>query len=218
MFLLGFILPGTFCASWRLGWLFPFPCSGSFQLLFLQIFSQVLSLFSFWDSYNADVGAFNVVPEVSQAVFVYFHSFSCILFCGSDFHYLSSRSSICYSASVILLLISSSSVLAWRIPGTEEPDGLPSMGLHRVGHDWSDLAAAAVYYSSLFFQVFGKYFLHLLSLCLHSLPESLDHFHYHFLNSFSGRLPIFTQPFFWGFILSLHLGHNFLFFNMINFL
>ena len=35
-----------------------------------------------------------------------------------------------------------SSVLAWRIPGTEEPGGLPSMGLHRVGHDWSDLALA----------------------------------------------------------------------------
>ena len=28
-----------------------------------------------------------------------------------------------------------SSVLAWRIPGAGEPDGLPSMGLHRVGHD-----------------------------------------------------------------------------------
>ena len=28
-----------------------------------------------------------------------------------------------------------SSVLAWRIPGTGEPDGLPSLGLHRVGHD-----------------------------------------------------------------------------------
>ena len=36
-----------------------------------------------------------------------------------------------------------SSVLGWRIPGTGEPGGLPSMGLHRVGHDWSDLAAAA---------------------------------------------------------------------------
>ena len=36
-----------------------------------------------------------------------------------------------------------SSVLAWRIPGTGEPDGLPSMGWHRVRHDWSDLAAAA---------------------------------------------------------------------------
>ena len=36
-----------------------------------------------------------------------------------------------------------SSILAWRIPGTEEPSGLPSMGSHRVGHDGSDLAAAA---------------------------------------------------------------------------
>ena len=36
-----------------------------------------------------------------------------------------------------------SSVLAWRIPGTAEPGGLQSMGSHRVGHDWSDLAAAA---------------------------------------------------------------------------
>ena len=33
------------------------------------------------------------------------------------------------------------SVLAWRIPGKAEPGGLPSMGSHRVGHDWSDLAA-----------------------------------------------------------------------------
>ena len=40
-----------------------------------------------------------------------------------------------------------SSVLAWRIPGTGEPGGLPSMGLHRVGHDWSDLAAAATAYT-----------------------------------------------------------------------
>ena len=36
-----------------------------------------------------------------------------------------------------------SSVLAWRIPGTAEPGGLPFVGSHRVGHDWSDLAAAA---------------------------------------------------------------------------
>ena len=38
-----------------------------------------------------------------------------------------------------------SSILAWRIPRTGEPGGLPSMGSHRVGHDWSDLAAAVVY-------------------------------------------------------------------------
>ena len=36
-----------------------------------------------------------------------------------------------------------SSVLAWRIPGTGEPGGLPSLVSHRVGHDWSNSAAAA---------------------------------------------------------------------------
>ena len=38
-----------------------------------------------------------------------------------------------------------SSVLAWRIPEMGEPGGLPSMGSHRVGHDWSNLAAAYIY-------------------------------------------------------------------------
>ena len=37
------------------------------------------------------------------------------------------------------------SVLAWRIPGTGEPGELLSMGSHRVGHDWSDLAAYSIY-------------------------------------------------------------------------
>ena len=36
-----------------------------------------------------------------------------------------------------------SSILAWRIPGTGEAGRLPSMGSHRIGHNWSDLAAAA---------------------------------------------------------------------------
>ena len=36
-----------------------------------------------------------------------------------------------------------SSVLAWRIPGTVEPGRLPSLGSHKVGHNSSDLAAAA---------------------------------------------------------------------------
>ena len=39
-----------------------------------------------------------------------------------------------------------SSVLAWRIPGTGESGGLPSLGSHKVGHDWSDLVAAAAAY------------------------------------------------------------------------
>ena len=51
-------------------------------------------------------------------------------------------------ASALSLFASSemathSSILAWRIPGMGEPGGLPSMGSHRVWHDWSDLAAAA---------------------------------------------------------------------------
>ena len=37
-----------------------------------------------------------------------------------------------------------SSVLVWRIPGMGEPSGLLSIGSHRVGHDWSDLAVAVV--------------------------------------------------------------------------
>ena len=45
-----------------------------------------------------------------------------------------------------------SSVLAWRITGTGEPDGLPSLGLHRVGHDWSDLAAAAYSFQNSLWQ------------------------------------------------------------------
>ena len=40
-------------------------------------------------------------------------------------------------------MASHSSTLAWKIPWTEEPGGLPSMGSHRVRHDRSDLAAAA---------------------------------------------------------------------------
>ena len=43
-----------------------------------------------------------------------------------------------------------SSVLAWRIPGTGEPGGLPSLESHRIGHDWSDLAAAAAVKTMVF--------------------------------------------------------------------
>ena len=60
------------------------------------------------------------------------------------------------------------SVLAWRIPGTREPGGLLSIGSHRVGYNWTDLAAAAANYrvlvcwtcqfqsSSLFFVVLAS--------------------------------------------------------------
>ena len=47
-----------------------------------------------------------------------------------------------------------SSILAWRIPGMEESGRLPSMGLQRVGHDLSNLAAAAATGSDAMILVF----------------------------------------------------------------
>ena len=58
-----------------------------------------------------------------------------------------------------------SSVLAWRIPGTGEPGGLLSMGSHRIGHDWSDLATGVKYMEKLL--TLSVYYDHLyLSLIL----------------------------------------------------
>ena len=53
-----------------------------------------------------------------------------------------------------------SSTLAWRIPETGDPGGLPSMGLHRVGHDWGDFAAAAAAWliHSLFFSTMAHFY------------------------------------------------------------
>ena len=52
-----------------------------------------------------------------------------------------------------------SSVLAWRIPGMGEPGGLPSVGSHRVGHDWSDLVVVVVVGIEIFeFILLGIYF------------------------------------------------------------
>ena len=63
-----------------------------------------------------------------------------------------------------------SSVLAWRIPGTGEPGGLPSMGSHRVRHDWSDLAAAAAAYTIQTSEKWEKVFLGLLPNQIYLLP------------------------------------------------
>ena len=66
-----------------------------------------------------------------------------------------------------------SSVLAWRIPGRMEPGGLPSMGSHRVGHDWSDLAvagaAAALHCCTT----------NWLAICTHISPPSWTSLHPH---------------------------------------
>ena len=83
-----------------------------------------------------------------------------------------------------------SSILAWRVPGMGEPGGLPSLGLHRVGDDWSDLAAAAaatcdsfnnitLYFSTILYVILS-FFLHvgcfpamayLVHFCLGLLKE-----------------------------------------------
>ena len=69
-----------------------------------------------------------------------------------------------------------SSIIAWRIPGTEEPGGLPSMGSHRVGHDWSNLAAARVlciFWITVPYQI---YVLHDIFPVFWSSSHSLDIF------------------------------------------
>ena len=50
-----------------------------------------------------------------------------------------------------------SSVLAWRIPGTGEPGGLLSMGSHRVGHNQSDLVAAARMFNTHNFEIISTF-------------------------------------------------------------
>jgi len=97
-----------FCAFWSL-LIISFPMSGNFSVIISSnIFSGPFSLFSFWDIYNTNVGAFNVVPWSLglSSLFFFFHSFSYILFCGSDFNH--SVFQICSSVLVILLWIPSS--------------------------------------------------------------------------------------------------------------
>ena len=55
--------------------------------LFKYCLSPLFIFFFFWDPYNSNVGAFNVVPEVSETVLNSLHSFFFILFCGSEFHH-----------------------------------------------------------------------------------------------------------------------------------
>ena len=72
-----------------------------------------------------------------------------------------------------------SSVLAWRIPGMGEPGGLPSMGSHRVGHDWHDLAAATLISGFIWSSLVLPLWRSLssspngFSICWGSLPESV---------------------------------------------
>ena len=90
-------------------------------------------------------------------------------------------------------MASHSSVVAWRIPGTGEPGGLPSMGSHRVGHDWSDLAAVAADCSTPGFPVH------------HQLPE-LAKTHVHWVSDAIQPSHPLLSPFPPAFSLSWHQG------------
>ena len=77
-----------------------------------------------------------------------------------------------------------SSVLAWRIPGKVAPGGLPSMGYHRVGHYWSNLAAAAAAKDTNSDLKIGDYQFHVGLPCArlevlgsHSVPINMFIFH-----------------------------------------
>ena len=69
--------------------------------------------------------------------------------------------SIYQNVSDMLMLI-----LTWRIPGMGEPVGLPSMGSHRVGHDWSDLVVVVVWYGNwkIFTNILIRVYYSLLSM------------------------------------------------------
>ena len=64
-------------------------------------------------------------------------------------------------------MASHSSTLAWKIPGMVEPGGLPSVGSHRVGHDWSDLAAAVVKYISKFSSIINTAYTIIIIIAIH---------------------------------------------------
>ena len=118
----------------------------SFSLSFLppSFPSSFLSFVSFWYShYSSDM--FCNCPTVFEYSFPLFSLFSFWFnFCSLKywhftftFHFLALEKEMATHCSV----------LAWRIRGTGEPGGLPSMGSHSVGHDWSDLAVAASWLS-----------------------------------------------------------------------
>ena len=94
-----------------LDWLFPFPCWGNFQLC-LQKVSHTLcfSLLLLGSPYNSNVGAFDIVPEVSETILSSFHSFYFILLFRSYFHHFIFQltDSFCFSNLLIPSLVAQS--------------------------------------------------------------------------------------------------------------
>ena len=163
VFHLGFILYGILCASWTWLTIF-FSILGKFSTI---ISSKIFSypFFLFWDPYNRmlvclilsqrslnyrQFFSFFLLYSTLQKLFppFYFpaHWFILLLQIFCYWFLQTWQSNFTFTLHFHALekdMATHSSVLAWRIPGTEEAGGLLSMGSHRVGHNWSDLAAAA---------------------------------------------------------------------------
>ena len=106
IFRLGFILFGTLWVSWTWVAILLTHFREVFNYYFLKYFRMpLLFVFFFWDSYDLNVGAFNVVPEVSEGVLISFNSF----FLSASFisTILSSTLLILSAFSVILLSVPS---------------------------------------------------------------------------------------------------------------
>ena len=107
VFRLGFILFETSWVSWTRMIILPH-FREVFKYYLLEYFLMVfLFFFSFWDSYDSNIEAFHIVPEVSEVVLISFNSFSFFLSASFISTILSSTSLILSSASIILMLVPS---------------------------------------------------------------------------------------------------------------
>ena len=125
----------------------PFSCENLNWLLILQLYQQwrILSFFfPFFFFFGRKKFKEIILPNEIKY-------FSNTLFSGTKWKERR-RTFQEGSDMVYILLRASARAVCYFIscPGTEEPGGLPSMGLHRVGHDWRDSAAALVIYSVSF--------------------------------------------------------------------
>ena len=138
-----------------LGWLFPSHFREVFNDYLLKyVLMAFIFVFFFWDSYDSNVGVFNIVSEVFEVVLISFNSFFFFTLCFIYFHHcichltypifclsystvgsLQSVFDLSYCIILEKAMAPHSSTLAWKIPWMEEPGRLQSMGLLRVGHD-----------------------------------------------------------------------------------
>ena len=151
--------------------------TGSPSILFFKIVLSALGPLHFQMYLSTSLSILE--NKTSAAIFISLH---CIC------------KSICRELTSLLEkeMATHSSVLAWRIPGTGEPGGLPSMGLHRVRHDWSNLTAAAA--TSLPYLVFYSFhFLRFssISLCVYTcIYTYVQHIH---INNYETITPSFLS-------------------------